>query len=239
MKRFYADVTVTPGLGIALDRRPVRTPAKVELKLPTIALADAVAEEWRQQDVEIKPHTMPLTGLSNAAIDHVMPDPEAFAAGLAVYAETDVLCYRANDPPPLCARQDALWNPVLAWAARRYAVRFNTVTGIMHTPQPPETVRRLAAALASYDPFVLAALNPLITISGSLVIALAVVEAELTAEAAFDAAHLDELWQAEQWGEDDFALEARALHRRDFLSAARFVALLDPDNNNSEGVHLS
>jgi chaperone required for assembly of F1-ATPase len=224
MKRFYKDVTVTAELGIHLDTRPVRTPAKALLKLPNAALAEAVANEWRAQSGTINPHTMPLTGLANAAIDRITPD---FAAGLSRFAESELLCYRAADPPDLVARQNAVWNPILDWARSRYDVSFTLVTGIMHQPQPATTLARLHDAISARPAFELAPLNHLVTIAGSLVIALAVLEGELEVEEAFAAAHLDELWQAEQWGEDNFALEARAVHYRDFRSAARFLQLLN------------
>jgi chaperone required for assembly of F1-ATPase len=226
MKRFYKEVSVTDAMGIALDARPLRTPAKALLILPNPALAGAVAEEWRAQGEAINPRAMPLTGLANAAIDRVAPDPAAFAAGLAVYAESDLLCYRADGPPDLVARQGETWDPILDWARRRYDVAFTLVDGIMHQPQPAATAARLGEALAARSPFELAALSPIVTIAGSLVIGLAIVEAALDPAAAFDAAHLDELWQAEQWGEDDLALTARAARRSDFLAACRFLDLL-------------
>jgi chaperone required for assembly of F1-ATPase len=226
MRRFYNDVAVTSALGIELDGRPVKTPAKAALLLPNQALAEAVAEEWRAQGEQIDPHSMPLTGLANAAIDHVAPDPQAFATGLAVYGETELLCYRAEEPFALVAKQNQDWNPILGWAQARYDIGFTLVRGIMHQPQPAETLARLNDAVSACLAFELAALSPLVTISGSLVIALALVEQHLGAETAFNAAHLDELWQEEQWGADDFALEARAAHRRDFLAAARFLDLV-------------
>ncbi len=226
MKRFYKTVSVTPERGILLDARPVRTPAKALLILPNDGLAEAVADEWRAQGADIVPHSMPCTGLANAVIDRVAPDPAVFAAGLSRYAESELLCYRAGDPPPLVARQDAIWNPLLAWARVRYDVGFTIVTGIMHQHQPPETLSRLDAAVAALSPWELAALSPIVTIAGSLVIALAVVERESEPDAAFDAAHLDELWQAEQWGEDWMAADQRAAHRKDFLDACRFLRLL-------------
>lgn len=229
MKRFYKQVSVAPVVGghaIRLDGRPVKTPARAELALPTSALAHAVAAEWDAQAEEIDPRRMPLTGLSNAAIDRVAPDPAAFAQGLAAYAETDLLCYRADTPAPLVARQAERWDPLLDWARGRYDVHFETVAGIIHRPQPEETVRRLAAAIAAYDAFELAALQPLVTISGSLVIALAIAEGRIDAEDAFATAHLDELWQVKQWGEDPLATEARDNRRADFKAAARLLALL-------------
>ncbi len=226
MRRFYTDVSVTDALGIELDSRPVKTPAKAPLTLPNHALAEAIADEWRAQGERIDPHSMPLTGLANAAIDHVAPDPEAFAAGLSVYGETELLCYRAEEPFALVAKQNQDWNPLLGWAQARYDIGFTLVRGIMHRPQPDETLARLKEAVRACTVFQLSSLSPLVTISGSLVIALALVEQHLSPETAFDAAHLDELWQEEQWGADDFALEARAAHRRDFLAAARFLDLV-------------
>lgn len=228
MKRFYKSVTVadTPeGFEIRLDDRPVKTPARLALRLPTRALADAVAAEWEAQGETIDPRAMPLTGLANAAIDRVAPDPGRFARDIAAYAETDLLCYRADEPPGLVARQTAEWDPLLDWARRRYDVHFEIVTGIMHRPQPAATVTRLSEAAAARDAFALAALSPLTTIGGSLVAALAVAEGAVGAEDAFAATHLEELWQAEQWGEDALAREARDARRADFLAAARFGAL--------------
>ncbi|ARR54098.1 ATP12 family chaperone protein [Rhizorhabdus wittichii] len=229
MKRFYKQVSVEPvagGHAIRLDGRPVKTPARADLTLPTSALAHAVAAEWDAQAEEIDPRRMPLTGLANAAIDRIAPDPAAFARGLAAYAETDLLCYRADSPAKLVDRQAASWDPLLDWARDRYDVHFETVAGIIHRPQPDETVQRLAAAVAAHDAFHLAALQPLVTITGSLVIALALAEGRIDAEQAFAAAHLDELWQAEQWGEDALATEARENRRADFKAAARLLGLL-------------
>ncbi len=226
MKRFYKTVAVTQSRGITLDGRAVKTPAKAELILPNEGLADAVAAEWQAQGEEIDPRSMPFTGLANAAIDRVTPDRRAFAAGLAAYAETELLCYRAAEPPELVTRQNAVWDPLLDWARKRFDVSFTRVAGVMHHPQPDETLIRLSAAVHAQSAFVLAALNPLVTIAGSLIIPLALVDNAIAPEAGFDAAHLDELWQAELWGDDDFALQARAVHRRDFLDADRFLNLV-------------
>jgi chaperone required for assembly of F1-ATPase len=225
MKRFWKDVTVGPDRVPELDGRPIRTPGRAPLALPTDALAEAVADEWRAVADAVDPRAMPLTGLANAAVDRIAPDPAAFAAGLAAYGESDLLCYRADTPAGLVRRQAAAWDPVLAWAQGRYDVHFELVTGIMHRRQPPATVQRLAEAVRAQPPFRLAPLSPLVTITGSLVIALAVAEGALTPDAAWEAATVDERWQAEQWGEDALAAEARANRRRDFDAAARFLAL--------------
>ena len=226
MKRFWKDVTVEAGNGLALDGRPVRTPGRAPLALPNAALAEALAAEWRDAGEEVDPRTMPLTGLANAATDRIAPDPAAFAAGLAVFGESDLLCYRAEGPPPLVERQAAHWDPLLAWARTRYDVRFETVTGIMHRPQPPATLARLAEAVRALDAFRLAGLSPLVTVSGSLVAALAVLEGAADADTVWAAARVDEDWQAEQWGEDDLAIRTRDAHRADFVAGARFLSLL-------------
>lgn len=229
MKRFYREAAAAPaaaGVAILLDGRPVRTPARHPVELPTEELAEAVAAEWCAQGDEIDPHAMPLTGLANAAIDRVAPDPTAFAQGLARYAESDLLCYRAEGPRPLVERQAAVWDPVLAWARRRYDVDFAVTAGVIHTPQPASTIERLAAAVAARDPFRLAALSPLVTISGSLVIALALAEGEIGLDAAWNAAILDEAWQAEQWGADPLAARSLENRRAEFDAAYRFLTLL-------------
>jgi chaperone required for assembly of F1-ATPase len=230
VKRFWKDVAVVPeegGWGVRLNSRPVRTPARAPLVVPTEALAQAIADEWRSVEGEIDPRAMPLTGLANAAIDRVAPEPEAFAAALARYAEADLACYRAEAPRALAKRQAESWDALLAWARRRYDVDFATTCGIVHVEQPSATVERLSHAVASLDPFRLAGLSPLVTIGGSLVAALAVLEKAMTPEAVWDAVSIDERWQLEQWGADAEAETALKTRRRDFLAAARCLELLD------------
>ena len=207
-------MTVDAERGVRLDGKPVRTPGRLPLVLPTDALAEAVADEWRAVEGEIDPRAMPLTGLANAAIERVAADPALFAANLAAYAESDLLCYRADAPPDLVARQAAAWDPPLAWATQRYDVHFELATGVMHRPQPDATIERLAVAVAARDAFELAALSPIVTITGSLVLGLALVERAMDADAVWAAANLDEDWQAEQWGEDDPWRSRRACGRR-------------------------
>jgi chaperone required for assembly of F1-ATPase len=226
MRRFWTDVTFDAERVVRLDDKPVRTPGRVPLALPTPALAEAVAGEWRDVAETVDPRAMPLTGLANAAIDRIAADPDPFVTGLARYAESDLLCYRADSPPELVARQDAVWNPLLDWARDRYDVHFTLVTGIMHQAQPDATVERLAQAVAALDPFRLAALSPVVTISGSLVLALALLEGGAEADAVWTAAHVDEDFQAEIWGEDYLAIEAREAKRREFDAAVRFLGAL-------------
>lgn len=225
MKRFWKDVTVVDG-EIRLDDKPVRTPGRVPLVLPTPALAEAVADEWRAVGEDIDPRAMPLTGLSNAAIDRIAPDPAAFAAGLAKYGESDLLCYRAADPPELAARQAAAWNPPLDWAEGHYGVDFEIAQGIVHAAQPPATIARLGEAVAGFGPFQLAGLSPVITVTGSLVLGLALAERAMDADAVWAAAQVDEAWQEEHWGVDPLAVAARDAHRRDFDAGARMLELL-------------
>lgn len=231
MRRFYAEASAGPagadGIPILLDGRAVKTPARAALAVPTLRLADAIVAEWQAQRETVAPRTMPMTGLANAAIDRVTPDPRAFATPLAAYGESDLLCYRAETPASLVAAQEQAWDPLLAWAKARYDVTFAVTAGIVHRAQPPATIRRLTDALAARAPFALAAFSPLVTISGSLVIALALAEGEIEPEPAFDAAHLDELWQATRWGEDALATQAREERRRDFLAGARFLRLVE------------
>ena len=229
MKRFWTDVSVgqeTGGWSIALDGRPVRTPARASLVVPNKALAEAIAGEWRDVEGEIDPRAMPLTGLANAAIDRVAPDKDTFATGLARYAEADLACYRADNPKELVERQAESWNALLAWARRRFDVDFVTTSGVAHVEQPPATVERLAHAVASLDAFRLAGLSPLVTIGGSLIAALAVLEKAITPDEAWQAVSLDERWQLEQWGSDAEAEAALDNRRRDFMAAARFLELV-------------
>jgi chaperone required for assembly of F1-ATPase len=229
MKRFWKTAKVTEekqGFGVTLDGRHVKTPARADLAVPTRALAEAIAAEWNECGETVDPRAMPLTGLANAAIDRIGPDKTGFAAGLARYADSDLTCYRAEDPAMLVARQTESWDVLLGWARRRYDVDFACVSGVMHVPQPDETVRKLGHRVALLDPFQLAGLSPLVTIGGSLVAALAVLEEMMPAEDAWEAVSLDDRWQLEQWGDDREARAALDGRRRDFLAAATFLELL-------------
>ena len=230
MKRFWTEVAIDPdedGWGVRLDGRPVRTPARVPLIVPGESLAIAIATEWSGVADDVDPRAMPLTGLANAAIDRVAPDRRAFAATLIRYAEADLTCYRAEGPRPLVDRQEALWDPLLAWARRRYDVDFATTAGIVHVQQPFATVDRLTHAVASLDSFPLAGLSPLVTLGGSLIAALAVLERAFAPDKAWEAVSVDDRWQLDQWGADAEAESVLDSRRRDFLAAARFLELLD------------
>jgi len=230
MKKFWKDVAAEPegeGWTIKLDGRPVRTPARAELVVPSEALAEGIAGEWRSIEGAVDPRKMPLTGIANAAIDRVVPDRQEFALGIARYAEADLACYRAQGPRELSERQSQEWDKLLGWGRRRYDVDFATTCELMHVPQPAATIERLTQALVALGPFHLAGLSPLVTIGGSLLAALAVLERQVSPEAAWDAVSIDERWQIERWGADAEAEALLESRRRDFLAAARFLELLD------------
>jgi chaperone required for assembly of F1-ATPase len=229
VRRFWKSAEVAEagdGFGIALDGRSVKTPARTDLTVPTRALAAAIAAEWNDCGETVDPRAMPLTGLANAAIDRVAPDKDRFADGIVLYGESDLTCYRAEGPEALVARQSESWDVVLAWARRRYDVDFACVSGVMHVPQPKETVRKLRHAVATLDSFRLAGLSPLVTIGGSLIAGLAVLEQAFDVDQAWEAVSLDEEWQIEQWGADEEAVMTLHNRRRDFIAAARFLELL-------------
>ena len=229
MKRFWKQADAVErdgGWGVELDGKPLRTPARDLLTVPTKALAEAIASEWNEVGDKIDPGTLPLTGLANAAVDRVAPDKEAFAKGIARYAEADLACYRAEGPSALVDRQTESWDALIGWGRRRFDVDFRTTRGIVHVDQPAATVDRLSHAVAALDPFRLAGLSPLVTISGSLLAALGVLEGTLMPDQAWDAVTVDDRWQLEQWGSDSEAEAALANRHSDFLAAARFLELL-------------
>ena len=230
MRRVYKNVETRPsdnGWGVALDGKPVRTPARHELRLPNEALAAAIAAEWDAQREDIRPATMPLLRLAATAIDRTAAQRDLVVAETAGYAGTDLVCYRAESPPALVARQDAVWQPLIAWASTRYDAALTVTTGIVPAPQSPAALRALAAIVAAQDDFRLTALHTLTAAAGSLVIALALIERRLDAEAAFAASQLDETFQIETWGEDAEAAARRHALAADIAAAAKFIALLD------------
>ncbi|MBN9787144.1 ATPase [Pseudonocardia sp. TMWB2A] len=229
MKRFYKEVSIRPetdGFSILLDNMPVRTPGRALLTVPTQALADRIAEEWRSQGEEVDPRGMRFTGMANAAIDRIAPDPAPYIADIARYAESDLFCYRALEPEPLVARQVAAWNPLLDWAERLYDVQFEITQGIIPVTQAEATLSRLGAAVAKYPAFVLAPLSILTTLGGSLVASLAIAEGHQSAAKLWPAVVLDELWQEEMWGADSDARKARAFHEQEWMDAAEFLRLV-------------
>ena len=226
-RRFYTDVATAPadgGFGLLLDGKPVRTPAKALLALPTQVLADAVADEWRAQETLIEPDTMPLTKLANTAIDGVDRNLEATIAEVAKFAETDLVCYRAGAPAALVAAQSLHWDPILDFAREHLGARFILSEGIVYVEQPAPSraaVRGAVEAIAHGEAGALrlAALSVMTSLTGSVLVALAVAHDAMTEAAAWDAAHVDEDFQARLWGTDAEA-EARRAGRRADMKAA-------------------
>jgi chaperone required for assembly of F1-ATPase len=229
MKRFYKraePLEGESGHGVALDRRPVKTPGKRELIVPKRVLAAAIAEEWDAQEGEIRPATMPLTRLATTAIDRVATQREAIIEETANYAGTDLVCYRAAHPPALAARQQAVWQPLIDWAALRYDAPLAITTGVIPKSQSVASLRAFAVAVAEQDDFALTALHVATAASGSLVIGLALIEGQLDAQEAFATSQLDESFQIEAWGEDSEQAERRRALAADIAAAARFMLLL-------------
>jgi chaperone required for assembly of F1-ATPase len=229
MKRFYKDVSVKEEGGafrVLLDGRTLKTQARHTLELPSRALADAVAQEWAAQGEDIDPPNMFLTRLVFASIDGARADRKRVADHALSFGRTDLLAYRAEHPDELVIRQAHTWDPLLAWATQRYGAKLNVANGITFTEQPPESLSAFARIIAGMDDYRLGALHTAATITGSLVLALALVDGHLTPEEAFTAATLDEAFQSEKWGTDEEA-QARLTRLSAELSAAeRFLKLL-------------
>jgi chaperone required for assembly of F1-ATPase len=228
MNRFYTTAATAPrdeGFAIVLDERGIKTPRGAPLIVPTEPFAEAVADEWRSQVEEIDPRSMPLTGLANAAIDLFASDRATHVQQLGAYAETDALVYRGDDRG-LVERQAAEWNPLLDWAEGRWAIQFTLATGVIHIAQPLETVQRLKDQVAQLDAWMLAALSPLTTLGGSLVVALGVVEGAIDPATGWAAVTLEERFEEERWGVDADAVAARQEREAEWLAAARFGSLL-------------
>ncbi|MBT5495961.1 MAG: ATPase [Alphaproteobacteria bacterium] len=230
-KRFYKKVDVealADGFAITLDGRPVRTPMKSKLQLPSHRLANAVAEEWDAQTETLDLASMALTGFANTALDRVRPRHKEVVDEIAGYAETDLLCYRAADPPDLVERQEREWQPHLDWLARTHGAQLVPTAGIVHVKQDAEALATIRHVIGVRDDFTLTGLHVLTTGTGSFVLGLAVVDGALEASAAVSAGLLDEIYQAELWGEDTLFTERREGLARELLAAERFIGLLLP-----------
>ena len=230
MKRFYRMATVEAaaggGFAVTLDGKPLRTPAKAPLILPSRALAQAIAAEWNAQGEKIARATLPLTGLASAAVDLAAPRRAAIVADLAKYAETELLCYRADQPPALVEQQQRLWQPLLDWAALRFDAPLRVGVGVLPLEQPSASLAALAAAIDAHDVPALTALDLAVRASGSLILGLALSETHIDAAAAFTAAQLEESFEIERWGVDEEQTQRRAALSADIALAERFWALL-------------
>ena len=230
-KRFWKAanaVETTGGFTVHLDGRPVKTPAKTALIVPTRAMAAAIAAEWDAQDGAIDPHTMPVTRSANAAIDKVAIQHAEVAQMIADYGDSDLLCYRAPGPAELITRQAQMWDPVLDWAAEALDARLATASGVMHVPQDGATLKRLADRVHAMDNFALAAFHDLVSLSGSLILGFSAMMNHLPAEGVWRLSRVDEDWQIEQWGVDDEAEAMAATKRSAFLHAKFFYDLSRP-----------
>jgi chaperone required for assembly of F1-ATPase len=212
---------------VLLDGQPARTPKGAVLALPARALANAIAEEWRGQDEIIRPLTMGLTRLANTAIDRVMPDPENARQQILSMANSDVVCYRAATPSDLVLRQQLIWDPLLAWSRERFEASLRTAKGLHFIKQDDEAIDAFRAELQERDAFSLAALYAASALCGSVVIALALSERTLDSEAAFNAANLDRIYQAERWGWDEQEQAKAAAERAELNQISRFFELLE------------
>jgi chaperone required for assembly of F1-ATPase len=222
-KRFYLQAAVgargEAGFPVLLDGKPVYTPARRLLAAPTMPLAQEIAAEWEAQKDEIDPARMPLTRLANAVIDAVAEAPTAVAENVAKYLGSDLVCYRADAPKGLVARQSEYWDPVLAWARDALGAHFIQVQGVMFAVQPAEALAAARASLPT-EPWQLAAVSSITALTGSALLALALKAGALDVEAAWAAAHVDEEWQMAQWGRDEIALAARDFRFSEMQAAA-------------------
>jgi chaperone required for assembly of F1-ATPase len=225
-KRFYKDVSVAADRNILLDGRVVKTPMKAKLALPTKALAEAVAEEWRAQEKLIDPAKMPLTKLANTAIDRVSAERAHVAAEVVAFAGNDLVCYRATEPTELVARENQHWNPILDWAQSALDSKFICTSGVSHVAQPAAALKAVEATVAMLDDFTLTATHTAMTLTGSALLALMLNARAINAEAAWAAAHVDEDFQISQWGEDFEAADRRAYRKLEFDATVRFLTLL-------------
>jgi chaperone required for assembly of F1-ATPase len=218
-----AVVRLDAGFTIALDGRSIKTPAKRALVVPILSLAEMIAAEWQAQGETLDPGLMPATRLANSVIDGVVDRRADVVEDLVAFAASDLLCYRAEHPERLVERQTLVWDPILDWVDERYGARFLVGDGIVHVAQDPEAIARVAQAVADHSAFTLGGLHSLTTLTGSVLIALAVREGHLDADAAWVAGNLDDLWSLEVWGHDEEAAHRLQQRRRDFDAAIAFV----------------
>ena len=227
-KRFWKQAQVyeeSDGFGIALDARPVKTPAKRTLVVPTRGFADAIAAEWDAQGEQIDPSSMPFTRSANAAIDKVATQHTEVAEMLAAYGDSDLLCYRADYPDVLIARQQEQWDPILDWAAEVLGARLEPRSGVMHAPQDPDVLDSLTARVRAQTAFELAGFHDLVSLSGSLILAFAATHDLFAPKEMWDISRLDEIWQSEEWGADDEAEAAAAIKEHAFIHAKQVFDL--------------
>lgn len=226
MKTFWKDVTVEAvdgGYQVALDGRGIKTQGKRGQIVVSTALAELLAAEWRAQGEEIDPVTFPHRDMADYAIDMIATGEDDIPAKLIAFMETDTLCYRADPDEPLYKRQQEVWEPIVTALEAREGIAIERASGIIHKPQPPDSLAKLRARIEAFDPFTMAALFATTSLSASLTIGLATLEPDADPETLWDAANLEEDWQVELWGEDAEAADRRARRKQDFLRAIAFV----------------
>ena len=231
MKRLYKAVAIYEaddgsGFSVTLDGRALMSPAQRPMPMPARRLAEAVAAEWEAQGDEIDARAMPMTGFAATVVDRVTPQRDHVVAELAGYGGSDLVCYLADEPVELTARQEAAWAPMRAWAAEVFGARLVPVAGVMPIAQSPECLAALRRAVAAVDDWEMAALHTLTSITGSLVLGLAVLHGRLDADAAYSASEVDDSFQVERWGMDREAEQRRRARRAEAGEAAKFVELL-------------
>jgi chaperone required for assembly of F1-ATPase len=234
-RRFFrqAGLTGSGPYGIALDGRLLKTPAKRNFLVPSLALAEAIAAEWNGQGDRVDPDLMALTKLANSAIDRVMGSEETIIENIVAYAGADLVCYRATEPEGLVQREGKAWDPVIEWAAEFFDAEFQTIEGVAHRVQDDAAIETVRRYLAGRDAMRLCAIHNLTTLKGSALIAVAQTEGFLDAEDAWRAAHVDEDWQIERWGRDEEATQRRAKQEEEFRQTVRFQNLLGENSLDS------
>ena len=229
-KRFYKEAGVTAaegGFAITLDGRPIRTPSSRQVVIPSRALAEAVAGEWAAQAETIDPVTMPLTRIANSVVEGVVDRVDLVTDDLAKYLQSDLLFYRAGHPEALVAREAAHWDPIVFWAADTLGAHFMLAEGIVHVRQPEPAIAAARAALPG-DPWSIAAVHVVTTLTGSALLALALLRGKLDADQVWNAAHVDEDWNIQQWGVDEEVAARRRARLVDFTAAAHVIRALNP-----------
>jgi chaperone required for assembly of F1-ATPase len=231
MKRFYKTATTGELNGaytVLLDERPIKTPAKAELLLPTVKLASAIAEEWASQEDTVKPFTMPSMRYAATAIDRVVPQRNAVIEEISGFGDTDLVCYRASYPSTLVDIQNDAWNPIVEWIAKTHDVQLKVTEGVGYVQQEATALERMKSVIQAQSDLQLAAIHDVVNLTGSLVITLAVVAREVDAEKAFDISEIDETHVIEQWGEDAEQTKRRNNNKDSLVAAVKFLELCDP-----------
>ncbi|MEH6403375.1 MAG: ATP12 family protein [Sneathiella sp.] len=230
MKRFYEKTEAGPvefGFTVLLDGRPIKTPAKAAFTLPNEKMATAIAEEWDAQKIKVNPESMPFMQYAATAIDRVTTQRQVVIDEIAGFGGTDLLCYRASYPDRLVEKQSLAWDPLLLWLDETYSIALETTPGLDHVAQAPQSLASMKAVIEQQNDMKLAAIHTIVSLTGSLVVTLAVIAGRLTAELAFDVSELDETHTIEEWGEQEEASIRRKNNKASLIAATKFLNLCD------------